>query len=150
MLHLKQILYILVLVTLVNCTSKKMAIDSNAIKQQIFDTEKAFEAATKEIGVARAFYEFAAPDAVIQRGGDSVIKGKDAIFEYYKKHEKPNTTVTWTADFIDVSADGTLGYTYGHYEWKIKAENDSVQTLTGIFHTVWKRQPDGTWKYVWD
>jgi ketosteroid isomerase-like protein len=58
--------------------------------------------------------------------------------------------VNWTPDFIEVSADGTLGYTYGKYVWKIKQANGTIKELLGIFHTVWKRQPDGSWKYVWD
>jgi ketosteroid isomerase-like protein len=32
----------------------------------------------------------------------------------------------------------------------IPREAGEVGEYQGVFHTVWKRQPDGTWKYVWD
>ena len=45
----------------------------------------------------------------------------------------------------------TMAYTYGNYEMKYLAENESeIQESRGIFHTVWKKQKDGTWKYVYD
>jgi ketosteroid isomerase-like protein len=58
--------------------------------------------------------------------------------------------VTWTADFVDVSDDGTLGYTYGKYLLKVRQPNKTTKEYKGTFHTVWKKQTDGSWKYVWD
>jgi ketosteroid isomerase-like protein len=84
------------------------------------------------------------------RAGDSIISGKDGIFNYYQMHKNNNATVEWTPDFIDVSDDGTLAYTYGKYCWKIAQEDNTIKEYKGIFHTVWKRQSDGSWKYVWD
>jgi ketosteroid isomerase-like protein len=37
--------------------------------------------------------------------------------------------VTWTPDFIDVSQDGSMAYTYGKYLWKIP---DSDSTFVDI------------------
>lgn len=128
----------------------KPKIDKEALKKEVFDTEKAFELAAKEKGVPEAFHEFAAPDAVILRAGDSIISGKEGILNFYQQRKNNNATVSWTPDFIDVSDDGTLGYTYGKYCWKIPQEDNTVKEYKGIFHTVWKKQPDGSWKYVWD
>jgi len=43
-----------------------------------------------------------------------------------------------------------LAYTYGKYTWQIKDTQGKITKYQGIFHTVWKKQSDGTWKYVWD
>jgi ketosteroid isomerase-like protein len=52
--------------------------------------------------------------------------------------------------FVDVAASGDLAYTYGQYTISSKDENGKEITKSGVFHTVWKQQSDGSWKYVWD
>jgi ketosteroid isomerase-like protein len=118
-------------------------------KQQLYKTEKAFEKMASDKGIAEAFYYFADENAVILRANDSIIKGKENIKKFYDKKPK-NATVNWTADFIEVSEDGTLGYTYGKFSWKTKKEDGSTTESNGIFHTIWKKQADNSWKYVWD
>ena len=118
-------------------------------KQQIASTEKAFEKMASEKGIAEAFYFFADENAAILRANDSIIKGKENIKIFYDKKPK-NATINWSADFIEVSEDGTLGYTYGKFRWKTKKADGSITEFKGIFHTVWKKQADNSWKYVWD
>jgi len=120
------------------------------IKNEIFLTEKAFEKMTSEKGIAEAFYHFADKNAVIKRENDTLIKGNDNIKIYYEKKGLKDAVVTWTPDFIDVSESGDMAYTYGKYLWKIKDNDGSVVEYKGVFHTVWKRQKDKSWKYVWD
>ncbi|MBK7030961.1 MAG: hypothetical protein IPH45_17925 [Bacteroidales bacterium] len=43
-----------------------------------------------------------------------------------------------------------MAYTYGKYTWKINNGNGDTTVYKGVFHTVWKKQGDGSWKYVWD
>lgn len=123
------------------------AVDKEVLKKEIFQTEKDFEKMCAEKGVSEAFAYFADAEGVIRR--ESLIKGKDEIKKYYEKNRQ-DATVNWTADFVDVSDDGTLGYTYGKYTWKVKSESGDTTEVKGVFHTVWKRQPDKSWKYVWD
>jgi ketosteroid isomerase-like protein len=123
--------------------------DKEELKKEIFKTEKAFEKMASEKGIAEAFYYFADENAVIIREKDTLIIGKENIKKYYQQ-KNANATVNWTPDFIDVSNDGSLGYTYGKYTWKIKKADGSLGEYMGIFHTVWKKQKDNTWKYVWD
>jgi ketosteroid isomerase-like protein len=119
------------------------------IKKEIFQTEKAFERMASEKGIAEAFYCFADKNAVIKRQNDTLISGKENIKIYYEK-SITDAKVNWTPDFIDVSDCGNLAWTYGHYVWKIKNDNGEPIEYKGIFHTVWKRQKDNSWKYVWD
>ncbi|MFO7669742.1 MAG: hypothetical protein R6W31_08800 [Bacteroidales bacterium] len=120
------------------------------IKNEIFQTEKAFEKMTLEKGITEAFYYFADENAVIKRENDTLISGKENIRIYYEKKDIIDATVNWTPDFIDVSKSGDLGYTYGKYIWKIKGIDGIIVEYKGVFHTVWKRQEDNGWKYVWD
>lgn len=125
-------------------------IDKNILEKEIFATEKSFEKMCAEKGIAEAFYFFANDSAVIKRENDTLILGKENIKQYYNKDFYKTVSVKWTADFIDVSDDGTLAYTYGKYVWISKDENGNKSEFKGVFHTVWKRQKDNSWKYVWD
>jgi len=118
-------------------------------KAEITEAEMDFAATAQSKGIAEAFYLFADDSAVIKRANDTLIKGKENIKRYYQKTVRPGARVSWAPDFVAVSSDGTLGYTYGKYVWKSPAE-DGTTEYRGVFHTVWKRQKDGSWKYVWD
>jgi ketosteroid isomerase-like protein len=141
---------ITLLISLVLITSCHQPVDKDKIKKEIFQTEKAFEKMTSEKGIAEAFYYFADENAVIIRENNTLIKGKEKIKIYYDKKSLKNAIVNWTPDYIDVSDCGTLGYTYGKFVWKIKNDDGTIKEIKGIFHTVWKKQKDNTWKYVWD
>ena len=131
-------------------TSCRHTVSSEDRKQEVFQTEKAFEKMASEKGIAEAFYYFAAENAVIKRENDSLIRGKENIRKYYESRSNIQATVNWTPDYIEVSDCGTLAYTFGKYVWKIQDTKGDVVEYTGIFHTVWKKQPDGSWRYVWD
>lgn len=124
--------------------------DVETFRKEIIQTERSFEKMTQEKSIAEAFYAFADSAAVINRGNDSLIYGREAILNYYLTRNLKQATVQWMPDFVAVSDDGTLGYTFGNYTWKVvKAPGDTLISR-GVFHTVWKRQADGSWKYVWD
>jgi ketosteroid isomerase-like protein len=125
-------------------------INKEKLKQEVFNTEKSFEKMCAEKGIAEGFYYFAADNAVIKRQNDTLIIGKENIKKYYDKDFYKNASVKWTPDFIDVSNDGSMAYTYGKYVWTAKDENGKPSEFKGVFHTVWKKQNDNTWKYVWD
>lgn len=127
--------------------------DKNKIekwKQEIIETERAFAEMAQKEGIPKAFLTFAADDVAMLRGKD-LIKGKIALRASYENQTvSSDVTLTWTPDFVDVSSSGDLGYTYGKYIYTSTDSLGNKQTNEGIFHTVWKRQTDGTWKFVWD
>jgi ketosteroid isomerase-like protein len=113
----------------------------------IIQTELDFARMADEVGVAAAFYYFADDSAVINRG-DRIIKGKEAIREYYETSLRPGTKLDWAPDFADVSGD--IGYTYGRYTHSVPDSSGNITEHRGIFHTVWKLQDNGSWRFVWD
>jgi len=126
-----------------SCSSK----DANEkAKLEVMQVERDFSQAAKEKGIASAFYTYADNDAVIKRGKD-IIKGREAIQEFYEK-QSGSAELQWSPDFADVSGD--LGYTYGKFTFSEKDSTGKVNEVKGIFHTVWKRQKDGSWKFVFD
>lgn len=141
-LRLLTILLAVIILSGLSCTSA-----DERLKAEIIRTEHDFAIMADEAGVAEAFYHFAADSAVILRGG-KLIRGKEAISDYYRNSLKPGTKLLWEPDFTEVS--GSLGYTYGRYTHQIPDSDGSIIESHGYFHTVWKRQADGSWRFVWD
>ncbi len=136
---------------LASCVPEKSEQQIDQWKQEVRETELAFSALSKEKGIATAFLTYAAEDAVLMRN-NNLVKGYDAIKVRFEANppDPADVTLTWEPDFVEVSRSGDLAYTYGRYTLISRDSLGTEITNTGIFHTVWKRQEDGSWKFVWD
>jgi ketosteroid isomerase-like protein len=144
---MKNLILTLICITLLlSCRQKS---NKDIAREEVFQAEKAFAKMAGEKGLAEAFWFFAAENAVIKRGNDSLISGKENIRNFYDKNSKPDAKLSWTPDFIGVSECGTLAYTYGQYVFSRLDSSGKMTENRGIFHTVWKKQ-NREWKYVWD
>ncbi|MCR9252171.1 MAG: hypothetical protein NXI20_17220 [bacterium] len=140
---------ILTVIVCIGCQSNSGSVEQ--WKQEIYETELAFSRLSEKEGIEKAFLAYAAEDAVIKRKGKLVIS-RDSLKSYFK-NSNPSTgteVLTWEPDFVDVSNSGDLGYTYGKFIYSLTDSAGNVTENTGYFHTVWKRQKDGAWKFVWD
>jgi ketosteroid isomerase-like protein len=142
------IILLLVLICTTSCETKKKS--KLELEAEVFKSEEDFKNLSQTQGISEAFYTFADDNAVIKRENDSLIYGKESIKKYYSNPKFVKASVTWKPDFIEVSNDGTLAYTYGKYIWTVSDSLGKKTDFRGIFHTVWKKQKDGSWKYVWD
>ena len=141
------ILFILLIPLFHACTSREDQVEK--WKQEIVETEKEFSAMAQKEGIPAAFVAFAAEDAVLMRNNTLVI-GKEALKENVEAAAAENVSLSWKPDFVDVAASGDLGYTYGQFIYTITDSIGNENVMEGVFHTVWKRQADGSWKFVWD
>jgi hypothetical protein len=124
--------------------------DKNKVIGQIYQVEKSFQDDLNNIGVAYAFSHYAADSATIKRGNDSLIHTKEEIKRFYSSENYKKAKAYWKPDFVDVSNDGTMAYTYGRYSWNFMEGDKIIKTFSGVFHTVWKKLTNGEWRYVWD
>jgi ketosteroid isomerase-like protein len=119
-------------------------------KLEIIAVEEAFAKRVAEMGLADAFEFYAADDAVLLRGKQLYL-GKSAISNLYKQsNSETDIKLTWKVEFVDVSSAGDLAYTYGEYLYTSTNQDGKSEQDRGIFHTVWKRQANGEWRFVWD
>lgn len=118
-------------------------------RAEIRNAEIAFAKLAGEKGLKEAFVTFASDEAVLLRG-KNLIKGKKAIAEFFENQTYQNVRLKWRPDVIEVSASGDLGYTYGPYLFQATDEAGITVEDRGVFHTVWRKEPDGKWRYVWD
>lgn len=120
-------------------------------KNEIVEAEGDFAAMAESEGIQAAFLYFAAEDAVVNRN-NTLLVGREALASYFD--EQPSGVqdehLQWSPDFVDVSHSGDLGYTYGRFTYSYADSTGNRIESRGIFHTVWKRQEDGTWRFVWD
>lgn len=137
------------LLILTACDSTPDAAKMEQWKAEIVAVEKEFNDMAQKDGLIKAFEFYAAEDGVIRRR-KQIIKGKTAIAQWYEKDVRPNETLTWKPTFVDVSQSGDMAYTYGDFVFTYPDSTGNMKTNTGIFHTVWKRQVDGSWRFVWD
>lgn len=140
--------FVVLVATFNSCQTPSTPASHEKLKSELFAVEKEFCAMAQSEGVEKAFVYFAADSAVVLRRSQ-LLKGKEAIRKQYETFP-PKAKLEWAPDFADVSVSGDLGYTYGKYTL---TSTDSIGNITqsgGIFHTVWKRQPDGQWRFVWD
>ncbi|MFH4965791.1 nuclear transport factor 2 family protein [Gaetbulibacter sp. M235] len=130
-----------------SCQQKPNKETIESWKNEIIDAELNFCKTAEKEGMNVAFLAFVADDGILLRN-DKLIKGKDNIKVYLKNSNTKG--LSWKPDFVDVSSSGDLGYTYGSYTFKYKDSLGNDLENKGVFHTVWKRQQDGSWKFVWD
>lgn len=110
----------------------------------VVEAEHAFAQFSIDHGMKDAFLGFAAPDGVVFRRGPV-----NAIELWKSRNPAPTGLLTWWPAYADVSGAGDMGWTTGPYEFREKP-TDEKPAGTGHFFTVWRRQTDGTFKFVLD
>lgn len=123
--------------------------EQEKLKTELAAMENAFCTMAADKGLLAAFSYFAAPDVAFIDTDPRKFHGPEAVLKRIGQ-DIPGVKLTWSALFTDVSADGTLGYNYGRYEYRGPGADGKEHVGTGFFLTIWKRQPDGSWKYVMD
>jgi len=118
--------------------------DSEKIKQSIIDTDKEFCQMALEKGVPVAFTAYADKNAVIYRDKTLPIEGQTSIEKAYAAGS--GGSLSWEPTFVEASASGDLGYTLGN--WVYTAPDSAVSK--GYYISIWKKQADDKWKYVFD
>jgi len=120
----------------------------NPGKMQLFEMEARFEKDVVARGGA-GFASWFADDGVALGNGKAPLIGKVAIAQSATWSPK-DYQLTWTPTGGMVSPAGDMGYTWGHYEGRSKDANGNPVLTSGRYITIWRKQPDGTWKVVLD
>ncbi len=117
-------------------------------KMLLFDLEARFARDVLARGGA-AFADWFAEDGVALGNGAAPSIGKVAIAKSANWSPK-DYQLTWTPTDAMMGPSGDMGYTWGHFEGHSKDANGNPVTTTGRYMTIWRKQPDGTWKVVLD
>ena len=109
---------------------------------ELLRADSAFAALSASQGAKAAFLAFATEDAVALGGGAQMSEGREAIAAGFDGFPA-SAVLEWWPVAAEIARSGDLGCTVG--EARITSLKHYSKYLT-----IWKRQPDGTWKFVAD
>ncbi len=106
----------------------------------VIAAERAFAARAGEVGWVTAFREYVAPDGQLAQPG----RYANAPRQLAESEDDGNRSLFWWPAFAGIARSGDLGFTTGPVSF------DEERTPRGHYFTVWRRQPDGSWKWIYD
>lgn len=119
------------------------SVDVEQERTALLEVDRQWSQSTKDLDL---FMSFWGPDATSYMPGMPALTGADAIRKTFGELiSAPGFALTWTPSKADVASSGEVGYTSGTYESTIGGVKDS-----GKYVTIWKKQPEGTWKVAED
>ena len=77
-------------------------------------------------------------------GRDAIVKSWAAFFE------KDGPTLTWAPTTAEVLVGGDVGVTFGEWVRRARSSDGHTTETRGQYTTTWLKQPDGTWKVIFD
>src|SRR2546423_1386493 len=136
-----------VVVLLIICVLAAVAVRGLTPLQEMVQTEQAFSKMAAERNIREAFMTFIADDGLLFRPG--AVNGKKWLTEHPVPPSDKKPLLAWQPSYAVVAASGDLGFTTGPWEFKEDVNNEKASAY-GHFVTVWKKQADGSWKFVSD
>jgi uncharacterized protein (TIGR02246 family) len=146
-------LTIVMLVALAGCSTPPPApaVDIVAETGKLHELEAAWvkEAAAKDLDKIVSHYT---DDATLGVSGMPAMKGRDAIRAAWAGMvADPNFKLDFSAQRVEISADGGTAYTRGPYQLTVSnPKTKQPVNDKGTYLTVFKKQSDGSWKAVED
>ncbi|MBJ6108748.1 hypothetical protein JAO73_07000 [Hymenobacter sp. BT523] len=111
-------------------------------REAVIAAENAFAAQAAQAGTRAAFLANSAPTALVAENG----RLANAQEVWQARPAQANTRLLWYPVLADVAQSGDVGYTTG--PWNVL--KDGRPQASGEYVTVWRKQPDGTWKFAVD
>jgi ketosteroid isomerase-like protein len=125
------------------CLSSPAPHPPNAdLRQQVMKTERAF-AKTMADRDHGAFSTFLSKEAIFF-DKEGAIRGSEAVAEAWRPlFEGTEAPFSWEPTVVEVLDSGSLALSSG----PIRDPNGKI---VGTFNSIWRREPDGTWRVVFD
>jgi ketosteroid isomerase-like protein len=135
--------FIAILFLIISCSKPAKSTQAG----QLIKADRDFSALSAKQGMHKAFLEFIADSGVMLRDNAYPLEGKTSLAMLFSKGSDTSFVLTWEPAYEKIAASGELGYTYGFYTRKVKATGEVNR---GTYLTIWKKQTDGSWKFVLD
>jgi ketosteroid isomerase-like protein len=105
----------------------------------VIAAERAFAADAAEIGWAEAFRRWHAEGALV------LAPDPIAAAESLARIDGPGeTTLDWRPVWAGIARSGDFGFTTGPFHFRGR------EGIGGHYFTVWRRRPDGVWRWIFD
>ena len=113
----------------------------------IIRADSEFAESSSLLGPATAFADAVAPDGVVF-AGPQVLVGPRAIHDYYEQQR--GTSIIWHPTYAVAAGSRDLGFSIGESVVTSRGPSGAAVQRFGKYLTVWRRQPNGEWKFVVD
>jgi ketosteroid isomerase-like protein len=98
-----------------------------------------------------AIMEYYAEDAIVMPAAAPMLKGKAAVREEWKHILGiPDFETRSNLTGAEVARSGEIGYTMGTYLATMMGDDGKPVTEPGKWLSIWKKQPDGSWRIAVD
>jgi len=114
-----------------------------ATRDAVRRADSSFAALAARAGAAEAFGTYVADGGASLGGGAELTCGRDAVRRSFAS-VAPGALV-WEPRFADGAASGDLGFTVG-----VATIRGELTSHYSKYLTVWRKQPDGEWRFVAD
>jgi len=145
---MKNILLFSFALVLASCNCSAPAIDNSKTTEAVIQTDKDFNDYCAKHGQKAAFLYYADSSLISFGEKELPIIGIKAFKESLDKNNDTISKLTWSP--YRGEASGDIGYTFGFWKYTTKTKAGSDTIYQGNYVTVWKKQKDGSWKYVVD
>ena len=129
---------------------KHQSIDTKAEGEELMQISREWSksAATDSLDKTLSYW---ADDAVVMSPGEAPIKGKAAIREMVLATKKiPGFKISWEPLSVAVAHDGDMAYMIEQNQITVNDSTGRPTTELDKSVTIWRREPDGSWKNVVD
>ena len=106
-----------------------------ASPEAVVAAERAFAAETLAKGFKKGFLAHVAADGILFQPGPVLAR---PLLERAPDAPPPGPPLNWWPLWAGIAASGDLGFTTGGANIPVR------------YFTVWKKQPDGSWKWIYD
>lgn len=143
---MRTILLFIVALTLGACSAEEDAMHSegSASKAELGQMNRDFASAlnAKDAKAAAALY---AEDAVLIPPGEPLVRGREAIEEYWRGAIESGGVRNVSVETMDALSSGSLGYETGSFVLTANGPDGEAVTDRGRYIELLRREPDGRW-----
>jgi ketosteroid isomerase-like protein len=116
----------------------------------LIQADRQFAQITAQKGAEGFVSFFDEHGTILPKNGDPISGPQDLLPVFQKTWSAHGGySLEWTPMKAVLAKSGDLGYTYGSYVRKFVKDGQPA-TETGKYVTIWKKQPDGSWKVLLD
>jgi ketosteroid isomerase-like protein len=126
-----------------------VAASASDAADSLLNADRALAAQSQAIGFVAAYSKVMAPDARKLDSGAPPAIGSDSILALMAKYPA-DLKIDWTPREAVVADSGELGFTWGLFTATFHDNKGKIVTQHGKYLDVWRRQKDGTWRWVAD
>jgi len=138
----------LVLIVLLGVTAPRLSQAAGSAENDVRCTEVAFSLSVENKD-SEAFAAFLDEDTRFV--SQSVLRGSAAVAEAWSVFfTESGPELVWRPYIVEVAATGDIALSRGPYRARTLNEAGEVVESWGIYNSVWRKAPGGSWKIIFD